>query len=251
MLSSGVISINIDAKAVVVMTNKLEKMHRSALPVAVRETLNKAAFNTKTETLLKTTKKEFTTRQANFFKANSKVDKATGFNIKTMKSTIGMVSDRLVGSKNYAVEDLEEQEHGGTIKGKSFIPTSQARGQSGTQNTKAVRPNNRISKIRNIIKAKDAKGKNDGQKFIKSVYFAGKGGLVLAEHKGKEILWRVNSLNKNKKGGMKLTALYSYEKSRTVKVKGKGFMKESATESAKKLEQYFNEQAKKQIERLR
>lgn len=39
--------LNVNTDATVALTNKLEKLHKSAFPVAVRSTLNSAAFDMK------------------------------------------------------------------------------------------------------------------------------------------------------------------------------------------------------------
>lgn len=240
--------LNINNDEVVKFTNKLEKMHRSALPVAIRGALNNAAFDVKTNTMPKNAADNFVSRQANFFKANSRVSMASGFDVNNMEAVVGFVSTSLKGGNNYAVKDLEQQEYGGTIRGKSFIPLRSAR--SSSSDNKAVRPSNRISNIRKIVNARNAKGVNDKQKFVKSVLFAGVGGHVLGDIKGKQILWRVNSLNKTSGGNFKLTALYSYENGRSVKVSNRGFMRESSVQSGKKIDSYFIAQAEKQFAKL-
>lgn len=235
--------LNINTDAVVKFTNKLEKIHRSALPIAVRTSLNSAAFDVKKRTLLKETSESFTLRQKkkNFFKANSRVEQAQGFNMNTMRATIGMVEGGLEGGNNYAVKDLEQQERGGTIKGKAFIPLKAAR--VGGSDIKVVRPQNRLSAINKVVDARKAKGVNDKQKFNFAAHQAGVGGYVLAKYKAKEILWRVNSLD----GKIKLTPLYSYKEKRSVSVKPKGFMQKASTESAQLIEKFFILEAKKQI----
>lgn len=237
--------LNINTDAVVKFTNKLEKLHKSALPVAIRGALNKAAFNVKQETLLKSADKEFIKRQPNFFKANSRVEMAQGFNLSQMKATVGMVSNGLKGGNNYAVKDLEQQEDGGTIKGKSFIPVSKAR--LGGSKSKAVRPINRLSNIKRIIDSRKSKGKTNKQKFVRAVREAGPGGYVLG-NKSKSILWRVDSLVKGK---MKITPLYSYKENRSVKVLGKDFMKKASLKSASNIEHYFIEEANRQIQKYK
>jgi len=47
---------NINTDAAVVLTNELEKLHRSRLPNAIRGTLNSVAFDVKKHTLHKITK---------------------------------------------------------------------------------------------------------------------------------------------------------------------------------------------------
>jgi hypothetical protein len=232
--------LNINTDAAVKFTNMLEKLHRSALPSAIRGALNKAAMNVKKETLIKHSKNEFTIRKTNFFKANSRVEFAKGFDVKNMKATVGMISTGLTGGNNYAVKDLEQQEQGGIIGGKAFIPTDEAR--TGKSNSKAVRQTNRISGIRNIINANKGKGTNK-QKFLAAAKKAGVGGYVLGNLR-KKIVWRIEGI---RKGKIKKTALYSYDKNRTVKVSGKHFMKNASLESSRNIEQYFEMEANRQI----
>ena len=236
-------AFNINTDAAVVMTNKLEKLHRSALPVAIRRTLDGAAFDVKKRTLLSTTEKTFEQRKETFFKAKSRVFKAKGFNVKTMKSTIGFID-----GDEQAVDDLEKQEKGGKIGGRSFIPLDSAR----TSNilSKNVRKKDRISGIKGIVDSRKAKGVNKRQKFVKSVYYAGRGGYILAEWEEKQVLWRVNSLRKTKSGSFKLTALFSFEKGRDAMVKATHFMERSATKSQKMIPRIYQVEGMKQIKRL-
>lgn len=239
-------NLNLDNKSVRVLTSKLEKLHRSALPVAARGTINSAAFDVKQKTMPASAKSAFVERRANFFKANSKVDMAKGFNMKTMKATVGFIDAKLSGSDNHAVKDLVQQEYGGTIKGRSFIPTDAARGGSST---KPVRPGNRLQRIRKLANAQKISGSNNKQRFIKAVFEVGRGGFVLAELNGKKYLWKVNSLNQ-KTGKYKLTMLYTFENNRSVKVKQTSFMREATLKSANRMARFFDKEAKRQIKRL-
>lgn len=228
---------------------QLKEMSRSSFPVAIRTSLNSAAYDVKKNTLQRSADAHFVKRSANFFKANSRVVQAQGFDIRTMEATVGMVESSLkLGGNNYAVKDLESQEFGGNINRKSFIPLNTSR--SGKSNNKSVALKNRLSSINRIVDARKAKGVNDKQKFVKSVLHAGAGGYVLSKWKDKMILWRVNSLYRTADGKFKLTPLYSYEEARSVSVKATGFMRTAANESAKKIPDFFVLEAKKQIAKL-
>lgn len=233
--------LNIDSSAIVKFTNELEKMHRSALPVVVRQTLNGAAFDVKKNTMPQYAKENFEKRNPNFFKANSKVDQAKGFNISSMISKVGFVSTNLKGGQNNSVKNLEHQEQGGTIKSKSFIPLDTAR--SGNKNSRPVTSKNRISSFDKIVKTKDAPIKTRDKKikkqqYYKTINFVGVGGLFMSEHKGNTLLARVNTLGK---WGVKpkISILYTYKKSRTVQVKRTNFMYNASRDSGKKMESYF------------
>ena len=235
---------NVNTTAIVKFTAKLEKLHRSAFPSAVRGTLNKMVFDVKTKTMPAVTASRFTNRKSNFFKVNSKFENAAGFDVNSMKASIGFISTNLKGSPNYAVEDLEQQEFGGTIHKRSFIPMKSSR--VGYSSKKPVRSNARLSHIKNLVDSKNATGKNEGQKFIKSVYHAGKGGTVLG-HKGDNILWRVNSLRRTKDGALKLTPLYNFKKGRSVSVKAEHFMEKAATLTMQKSDVFYMEEANRQF----
>lgn len=235
--------LNINTDAVVKFTNTLEKMHKSALPAAVRGALNKAVFDVKTKTMPAKAKSTFEQRSPNFFKANSRFENATGFNVNQMKATVGFVG------KSYAVKELEEQERGGTIGHRSYIPMKSSR--VSQNNAKAVRAANRLSRIKNVINSRKQAGKTPGQKFIKAVFKAGVGGHVLGDYKGRQILWRVNSLKRLKGGQFKLTPLYSFSHGRKVNINSTRFMEKSSIESAKKIERFFIDEAKRQIAKFK
>lgn len=242
------IKFDVNTGNLVILSSKLERLNKSALPVSIRGTLNKAAFDLKTNTMPLSAKKNFVNRSSNFFKANSTVDKATGFNINSMKAETGFINSKLKGGNNYAVKDLEKQEQGGTIGGKSFIPINAAR--SGGSKNKLVSPRYRLNAIKNIVDSRKSKGKTKGQRFVQAAKFAGKGGFVLGEYKDKLILWRINSLNRTKNGKMKLTALYSYQENRTIHVNSSNFMKEATQKTESKMPQFYNEEAIRQFDKV-
>ena len=237
--------LNVNTDEVVRYSNKLEKLHRSAFPVAIRGALNNAAFDVKQNTMPVSAGKEFVNRNPNFFKANSKVIMAKGFNVRTMQAMVGFTTDKLKGS-NQAVEDLEQQEHGGKIKGRAFIPLDVARGGS---NTRPVRPSNRLTRIKKVVNARNVRGKSRQQKFIKAAMAAGAGGYVIGNFTPK-ILWKITGITKRgTKIKIKKVPVYSYEKGRDVNVSATNFMKKATLKTAKKLEGFYIKQAKKQIEK--
>jgi len=241
--------LNINTDAVVRFTAKLERMHRSALPVAIRGALNNAAFDVKKTTMPASAKKAFTQRKPSFFSANSRVQQAQGFDIKAMKATVGFVAK----SGDQAVEDLQQQEEGGSISGRGFIPLDYSR--VGNSRGKNVRAPNRISKIKaRIVDSKRSKGKTRGQRFIKAAVHAGKGGLVIGNNtrNGHRFLFLIRSVKRvGKDTKINSLPLFAVQAGRKVKPKPTHFMKKASEISAAKMEEYFIKQAKKQIEKLR
>jgi hypothetical protein len=231
-------SFNINTDAAIKFTNKLEKIARSALPMAARGTLNSLAFDVKMKTMPTKAAKTFKQREKNFFKANSRVQTAFGYNINTMEATVGF-SSASARFNNHAVQELEQQEKGGDIDKRSFVPLDGAR--AGGSSRGKIRANARLSKIRNIVESKDMHGKNKKEQFVRAVNMAGKGGYVLS---GK-ILWRIDSINK--KGKYKKTALYTFKKGRKVHVESTNFMKFASLQSAEKGELFYKQNAERTI----
>jgi hypothetical protein len=101
------LSIDINSKELVAYTNKLEKLHKSALPVAVRQTLNDLAFDLKTNSLPQKFQSQFKNhRRKNVIKSHSGVQKSKNtFDISQMESEAGLNG----GKKNDKLgERLEE-----------------------------------------------------------------------------------------------------------------------------------------------
>lgn len=243
---------NINTDSVVSFANTMEKMGKTIFPGVVLGTLNDAVYDVKTKTM-PAASDVFEHRTKNFFQANSKFEKASGNNISRMRATIGFFSNNLVGSDNYAVRDLQQQEMGGRIDRRAFIPLDSAR--SSGSHSKNVRPNARLSAIKKIVKARNQKGKTNAEKFVNAVLKAGTGGFVLSSNgKGDNILWRVDALKSNvkrKKFEPRLTALYDYAKDRSVRInRPTHFMQKATIVSAKKLEGFFLVRANRKIKAL-
>lgn len=239
--------LRIDTSEVVKFTNTLEKMAKSALPNAVRGALNSAAFDVKQKTMPAEAKTAFTQRSPTFFKANSRVEKASGSNINTMKSTVGFLATN-AKNNNHAVTELEQQEEGGSIPKRTFIPIDTAR--AGGSKNKMVRPNARLKKIQNMVDSNKTEGRSPQARFVKAVLLAGKGGFVIG-NKGNETVWRVNSLNKTKDGKFKLSPLYSFKKGRKVAITPTHFMQKASIQSGKKLDEFYIIQAKREFDKLK
>lgn len=246
----------IDSSAVDKYAEKLATLHKSALPTAIRNTLNKAAFNVKQGTLADSAKKNFVNRDKNFFKANSTVKMATGWDIAKMQSEVGMIEKGLQGgSNNYAIKDLEQQEHGGKIDGKSFIAMRGAR--TGKNTNKKVRSNARMGTIpSNVTPINRRSGASRSQQFIRAAMYAIKNsdGYVLGHQTkgGGRTLWKVDSVSinvKSRRMRIKATPLYNVKKDRSVKVKATHFMEEAAMKSAKGMPKTFERAAEFQIKK--
>ena len=235
-------TLNIDTTNLVGFTARLNRLAKNDIPRVVAKTLNAAAMDVKKTTMPEQAGKDFESRTKTFFKANSRVEFANrSSSVNDMTSKVGFIENRLRGSDNHAVRDLEQQEYGGKIGGKSFIPLD--KGRISKNYKRNVSKKNRITNVNNLVKAKRSKGKTKAQRFHQSIKFAGVGGYVLSED---GIVWRVDSLNK--KGRNRLTPLYSYKENRSVTVKKTGFMEKSSLKSGEKLNNFYIAEATKQID---
>lgn len=172
-----------------------------------------------------------------------------------MEATVGMFENKLKNkSTNYAVKDLEQQEEGGTIGGKSFIPLKTSR--SGGSTNKMVKANFRLKNViksgANVLDVKKNKAKTKKQQFIRTAIYAkmkfGNDAFVLGNTfgGGNRTLSRVDSISssmKTRKIQVKRTPLYTYRKGRKITVAGKNFMKRAAHETSLNMDEIFRKEA--------
>lgn len=239
---------NINNNAVVVFANKLEKLRKSALPAVVRNTLNSAAFDVKQNTMPASAAKNFIRRKPNFFKANSKVVMAQGQDVNTMRSVVGFTPTN-AKYNNYAVDELEQQEHSGKIDHRTFVPLDFAR--SGNSHTSEVLPSNRLKVIKNLIDATKIRGRNRKQQFVLAAIAAGKKGFVIG-NLGNKTVFKISSIS-NVGGNtvVKKIPLYSFKQGRSVRIrKATNFMRTASYQSSSKMNQFFAREANKQFQYL-
>ena len=217
-------AFDINTKAAIELTVKLGKLHRSALPVAVRGTLNNAAFETKKYIPI-TASRKFITRNKSFFRAFSQVNMARGFDINSMKAEAGINAAK--GSK--VAEGLEKQETGGSIQGRKLIPHNKGRISSSIK--KRVRKKHHFKNI----KITDARKKGKG-----SINY------LLIKKGGKGTVFEVRKVGKKQK----LTPVYSYRNTKISRVTPSPFMKPASLIAAKKMPVFYKKQAERQFKRL-
>lgn len=260
-------TLNIDTRELRDFSTRLGSLSKTALPNVVRKTLNDSAMEVKQKTMPESAR-VFTQRQKNFFTANSRVEFAGGTDINSMRSSVGFMETNLKGQNNYAVKDLEQQELGGKIGGRSFIPLRSAR--IGNSNTGLVKAQFRLSNImEKIANASDFTGKNDRQKFIHAASFVGKGGFVIGTGEESNFVYYIawigrtdkrHSMSKrglgagikNRKGNTVVNAvpIYSIDGGRNVSVKGTHFMKNASVKTSGGIEKRFIINAEERFKRV-
>jgi len=237
-------TLNIQAQGLDILANKLEMLNRSAFPVAVRQTLNSAAFDLKQNTMPQITGSLFVKRKPNFFKANSKVFPAKGFDVSTMQAIAGFVG------KDQAIDNLQQQEIGGRIKSRSFIAMNPARVSNSP--TKSVRPNARLANTKIINSANGTSTRR--QQFVRAAIKAHQQGALVIGNFDEQIVFRVDDITPSgisRQGiTMKLTPLYTYKQGRSVQVSQTGFMQKSANKTAPKIVGLFAGHAENQFKKI-
>lgn len=243
---------NINTQACVVLVNKLEQLHKSAFPLAVRGTLNAAAFDVKMRTLDESATKNFVRRSPTFFKRFSGVNRATGWNIDTMRSEVGMTAEG--GGANElsartAVANMEVQDEGGKITdGLEYLSAS----RSGGDPNRLVVGSKRWKKT-NVIRGNFTKSGTTKSRVIAAAYMALKEKKLQAVViKGRKFYRQVTAISKTKKGKIKITSklIYAVRNSNQKPISATHFSREAAERTIPRIPMYFNVEAQKQIDRL-
>ena len=232
------LQLDLNSNELTVHVNRLEKISRKAMPKAIRGTLNSLAFDTKKDTFLDESKKDFTNRTKNFFKSNSGVQVAKGTDLRSMESTVGMFAkSQKTGS---AIGNMDAQMRGGTVKDRELVPMDEAR--ITKKNNRNVSGKNRLNKkLGKIVKVSSISGSSKGQKFVRAVLMAGAGNVVQTDR----ALIRVKSIKGRK---FNLVGLYYIRKDGTYKVKNPtNTMGDAAIKSMRKEQEIFIKEAERQL----
>lgn len=245
-------SLNVNNDAVIHLTAKLERLHKSAFPSAVRSTLNDSAFLMKQKNILESAKNNMTVRNQAFFKRYTGVKRATGFKISTMHSESGFSNSNDIKAKK-ALEGMEHNEVGG-IDDTGAMYLAKAR----TSNTlkKMVRKKARFDK------SKLAKGTSSNMRKKKLSNIANMMASVkenaptfIETSKGKFLVHvkSISSRNVGKRKGkmdIKLDFLMRSRKRNVAKAKATNFVKEASLKTAKQIESFYIKNANYQIKKF-
>jgi hypothetical protein len=242
---------------VVAFSAQLQKVHRAALPNAVRFTLSDAAVNMKKESLIKSANKNFTIRNRSFFKSYSVFNKATGYDINKMVSNAGITKSskaKNANSKSKAGIGLSKQEFGGSVESKAYIAPENKKTKSLNARTgKGLTKKIVVSETQSGRPVVYNGGKSRKNNLITKAYKAHKKGVPLLYAKGgKGMLYMVKSDNgEGAKRRFKLQKLANYDKGRSVPIKTKRpFIRDAAMMENKKLNGYFRKEAERQLKKF-
>jgi len=243
--------LDVNNKEVIKLTAKLERMHRSAFPSAVRNTLNDAAFETRNLLPTVGAKKFKYQRNKSFLKTFSTVDKAKGFNMRTMGATVGIDAKR----DKVLAENLESQEFGGSVKGKKIVPHDDSR--TGKSKGKRVSEPNWKNKVKahNANSAYRSHRGNRRTKFVAAAVSTAASGRtrMKLDFGNRGMIYEIKNVRSNirkRKVNFKIKKLYVVRNNKTASLSEKvPFMRSSATAASKKMEGFYKKNAEFQFKK--
>jgi len=240
--------INISSDDFILFANKLEKIGKADMPVAVRSTLNQLAFRMKGSggqrgEIDKQAEKDFDFRRnKTLFRVMTGVEKASGLNVANMQSKAGIVKK---SGRDQLAEGLAQQQQGGNTKQKA-TPLDAAR--TGRTVSKRVRRPARLRNLNSIDLRTKKKGKFIGgairaHKERRTIVVSGRGGSI--------VIARVRKINRTRGSiDIKMDWLYKINPSGQVKLKkARPFVNSAALNVMQKMPQEFKKQAQRRIEK--
>lgn len=242
-------TLDVNTDASIVLTNKLERLNRSAFPSAVRNTLNQVAFDMKREHLPKSFKKNFKPKSGTmpYYKKSIGIDKANGFSIKDMKAVVSLLDPSNKVDKRF-VEGLYKQEKGGVIDdGLRYL-----KGARGNRVRGRVLTENYYDK-NNVISGRSKRKGTRKSKFVARVYRSIKEDkpMFLNSMKG-NFLVKVKSFSSNyktKKLDIKFTFIAMERKVKKTTLKRTYFTKEAGIEASKTMDKIYSDKANYQFKK--
>lgn len=258
-------AFDVNNDEVIAFTAKLEKLHKSAFPSAVRNTLNDVALEHKRLIPLEAAKRFEHSRRKTFFKKITGVQKAKGWSISKMKAISGLDPSVNLGDgrkSDRIISNLEAQEKGGMVRGRKLITHDDSRtgGNKGRTTKKSAR-HDKVS-FHNSSKAFRYQMRKSGSKksaYIAAIMSAKKAGktkmLLKAGRKKKSggMVYSFGSVTRGKNGNIKrfkTKKLYSYrENSSYSNSHRRTFISSSISRATKDMDKYFKENAEFQFKK--
>ena len=227
-----------DSRKLVDFSYTLSRLHKAALPNAIRFTLNDSAIDMKKRTISKQANASFKVAKPNFFKVYSRFEKAKGYDIRKMQSKAGIIKSSNLNQK--ASTELAQQPIAGKVKHKSF------RASKNMQTSKGL-----VKSTYKKLRKKKPITTNKAN-YVKDAKLSKESGRpLLIKKNNKGILVKVNSIKRKGKDRIKTTPVANYNKRGIVDLKRKRpFIENAAKESAKLLDENFIKNATKQIKRF-
>lgn len=246
-------TFSINNEEVIAHSAKLDRLHRSALPSAIRNTLTELAFNSKKKVTEVAKIKFGLQRSKTFIKAHTGATKARGFDVNTMQSSIGVYHPR----NSKVVKGLSAQEKGGPIKSRKLIAHDDARISKTHGKRIASRnkfKNTDINRIHRPTAAFRAHRGTRKSKFVAAAFSAVKSGndLLFLKTGRTGMIYKITGLTKNDRNrsvSFKAKKLYNIRDKNTSTVKKRKFIEGSALMAYKNVNRIYKAQAEFQIKK--
>ncbi len=245
------VTFNVNTDASVAMVERLKQLHRSGLPLAIRGTLNAAAFDVKTRTLDDSATQNFIRRSPTFFKRFSGVNRAQGFEINSMRATVGMTAGSGAGSARAqtAIQNMAKQESGGKItEGLDYL----AAARTAKSLDRSVSTNKRFNKANNVRGRFKYTGTTKSRKIAAAFVALRENKYQKVKIGARNFYRQVTSISKTAKGRVKIKSrlIYVSRSGSIAPVKATHFSREAAERTQPRIPEFFNKEAQKQINRL-
>lgn len=243
--------LNVNTDANIILTNKLERLNKQAFPAAVRSTLNDAAFISKKQNILESAQRNMKVRNPSFFRKFTGVDRAKGWNVESMRATVGFINtdpDPKKGQK--AIEGMESNEFGGVDRtGAMYMKKT----RTSNSAMRLVRRKARFDKS-NIAKGTSSKLRTKKLANISNAFASAKENkpTFIETSKGK-FLVQVRSITTNSghsKLKIKMDFLMRSRKNHAAKAKATHFNREAAMKTQKEIEGFYNTNATYQFNKV-
>lgn len=220
-------NIHIEDHAIKEVSKRLQRLHKSDYPLAVRGAINAVAKDMKENTLQASFNKNFNISRRTFLKSHSGYTLSPNtFDINKMVSYCGIMRGKMDISSYSSGERLELQERGGQMQDRA-IPFS----RNGVG--EAYRGKNEKSTIHTAYFYKHFKNKPKG---------------VLLRHKGKTIIKTNKAILLATKGKKGLEILYLLNKN--PRIKKNPFIQPASDISHTKIDNFFFKEAQKRFDKL-
>tara|TARA_R110000868_G_scaffold316415_1_gene577288 strand:+ start:99 stop:854 length:756 start_codon:yes stop_codon:yes gene_type:complete len=242
-------SFNVNTNATIALTAKLERLNKQAFPSAVRSTLNDAAFAMKKGNILESAKKNMTVRNPAFFRKFTGVNRANGFDVRSMNSEVGFVNtdpNKEKGRK--AIEGMEHNEVGGSDDtGAMYLPKS----RTSNSSKRLVKKKARFSRG-NIATGTSSKMKTKKLNFIANAYASAKENkpTFIQTSKGSFLVQVTKFSSNHSKLKIKMNFLMRSRRTHAAHAKATHFNLEAAMKTQKEMEGFYVKNAEFQFNKV-
>lgn len=241
--------LNVNTNSNIILTAKLERLNKQAFPNAVRSTLNDAAFVSKKTNILESAKRNMTVRNPSFFRKFTGVNRAQGWDVKTMQSEVGFVNtdpNKIKGKK--AIEGMEHNEVGGSdAEGAMYLPKSRISGNS----KRLVKKGMRFAKGK-IASGTSSKMRTKKLNFVANAYASAKEKkpTFIETSKGRFLVQVTRFDTDHKKLNIKMDFLMRSRRKNVAHAKATHFNLEAALKTQKQIEVFYAKNADYQFNKV-